>query len=64
MHPKLKTEYRAAAFLGALTLLFAGLKLAGIITWSWWWVTSPLWCGFLLWFMLVMVVIAVFLARR
>lgn len=26
-----------------LFLLFLGLKLGGIITWSWWWVTAPLW---------------------
>ena len=32
-----------------LFLLFLGLKLAGAINWSWWWVTSPLWiCGILL----------------
>lgn len=31
------------SFLGALFLLFLGLKLAGVIDWSWWWVTSPLW---------------------
>lgn len=30
-------------FLGALTLLFIGLKLTGYIMWSWWWVLSPLW---------------------
>ena len=30
-------------FLGMLTILFIGLKLAGYITWSWWWVLSPLW---------------------
>lgn len=30
-------------FLGALALLFIGLKLAGIITWSWVWVLAPLW---------------------
>lgn len=30
-------------FLGLLTLLFIGLKLAGAIDWSWWWVWSPLW---------------------
>lgn len=31
---------------GALFLLFLGLKLAGIgavASWSWWWVTAPLW---------------------
>ena len=26
-----------------LTVLFVGLKLTGFITWSWWWVLSPLW---------------------
>lgn len=30
--------------LGGLTFLaFLVLKLCGVITWSWWWVTSPLW---------------------
>lgn len=27
----------------ALTILFVTLKLLGKITWSWWWVLSPLW---------------------
>lgn len=26
-----------------LTVLFVGLKLTGYISWSWWWVVSPLW---------------------
>lgn len=26
-----------------LTVLFIGLKLGGVITWSWWWVLSPIW---------------------
>ena len=30
-------------FSGLLTILFIGLKLTGVITWSWWWVLSPLW---------------------
>lgn len=30
-------------FLGLLGLLFITLKLIGVITWSWWWVTVPLW---------------------
>ena len=29
-------------FLGLLTILFIGLKLAHIIKWSWWFVLSPL----------------------
>lgn len=30
-------------FFGLLTILFIGLKLTNYITWSWWWVLSPLW---------------------
>ena len=30
---------------GILFLIFLVLKLTGNITWSWWWVTSPLWIG-------------------
>ncbi len=30
-------------FVGALTILFIGLKLTGYITWSWLWVLSPIW---------------------
>ncbi len=29
-------------------LIFLTLKLCGVIAWSWWWVTAPLWGGFLL----------------
>jgi membrane protein YdbS with pleckstrin-like domain len=31
------------SFTGALTVLFIGLKLTNVITWSWWWVLSPIW---------------------
>jgi len=30
-------------FLSLLGLLFIGLKLGGVIDWSWWLVTAPLW---------------------
>ena len=33
---------------GLIILIFLVMKLAGIgqvATWSWWWVTSPLWIG-------------------
>ena len=33
-------------FGGLLTVLFIGLKLTGHISWSWWWVLSPIWIGF------------------
>jgi len=29
-------------FLGWLFILFLGLKLAGVIAWSWWWVFLPI----------------------
>lgn len=30
-------------FMGLLTLLFIGLKLTNYISWSWWWILSPIW---------------------
>jgi hypothetical protein len=30
-------------FPGLLTIAFIVLKLCGVITWSWWWVLSPIW---------------------
>ena len=33
---------------GLLFLLFTTLKLTGVISWSWWWVTAPLWISSLL----------------
>ncbi len=30
-------------FVGLLTIVFVVLKLIGKITWSWWWVLSPIW---------------------
>lgn len=35
------------SFVSLLTILFIGLKLTGYITWTWWWVLSPLWIPFL-----------------
>lgn len=40
--------YRAnggVGFLGLMFLVFMTLKLTGTISWSWWWVTAPLWAG-------------------
>lgn len=31
-----------------LTLLFAALKLFGVLSWSWWAVTSPIWAPILI----------------
>ena len=32
-----------AFILAWLAIGFIGLKLTGYITWSWWWVLSPVW---------------------
>lgn len=29
-------------------LIFLTLKLCSVIDWSWWWVTAPLWGGFVI----------------
>ena len=44
-----------------LFLIFLVLKLCGAIAWSWWWVTAPLWGGFILCFALI--VIGIVLAK-
>ena len=46
-------------FTGLLTIVFIILKLCGIITWSWWWVLSPLWISAILWVVLVVIVLLV-----
>lgn len=35
-------------FVGVLTIVFIVLKLVGVLTWSWWWVLSPIWISFLI----------------
>lgn len=35
-------------FIDVLTLIFIVLKLTNIITWSWWWVLSPIWITILI----------------
>lgn len=41
-----KSDYRTAAVMSAplaVFIVFATLKLTGVIGWSWWWVTLPIW---------------------
>jgi hypothetical protein len=45
-------------FCGLLTIAFIVLKLCNVITWSWWWVLSPLWIPTAL----VILILATFLA--
>ena len=50
-------------FIGTLTIVFVILKALGYLTWTWWWVFSPLWIsalviivGILLFLLLLLVV--------
>ena len=46
-------------FFGLMFLIFMTLKLTGYITWSWWWVTAPLWGGFAIILLIVLLVILI-----
>ena len=48
-------------FTSLLTIVFIVLKLCGVITWSWWWVLSPLWISVILG--LVLIIIALLAGR-
>lgn len=38
-----KSTQGGVGLMGLLFVVFLVLKLTKVITWSWWWVTSPLW---------------------
>lgn len=42
---------------GALFLVLLALKLTGYITWSWWWITAPLWSG-----LVILILVGIFAA--
>jgi hypothetical protein len=43
-----------------LFLIFLVLKLTGHIDWSWWWVTSPLWIGLVLFIVILLIIELIF----
>ncbi len=43
---------------GALFLVFLVLKLTGVIGWSWWWVTAPIWIPLVLGLIAIFAVLA------
>ena len=51
------TNSGGIGFTGLLTLLFIGLKLAGVIDWPWLWVLSPLWIGAILLFVAATIIV-------
>ena len=55
---------KTLAFLAILTGVFAALKLANWISWSWWWVVAPLWMPFAAFSGLMMAVLLVTLLKN
>lgn len=44
---------------GLLFITFLVLKLTNVISWSWWWITAPLWAPFVLIVLILLVVIGI-----
>jgi len=51
-------------FFTLLALLFIGLKLGGVIAWSWWWVLSPIWIPLAVVALIMACVAAVAISRK
>ena len=54
-------QYGGPSFLSLLCILFIGLKLGGVIAWSWWWVLAPIWIPVAIGIIVGFVLLAVFL---
>jgi hypothetical protein len=57
-------ESNGIGLAGILFIVFLVLKLTGNITWSWWWITSPIWIPVALYvsiFTLTVIIVSVFL---
>ena len=57
---KTDTTHVGLTFFDILTLIFITLKLTGVITWSWWWVLSPIW---ICWGLIIIIVLICFILR-
>lgn len=55
------TSRRGISLVTTLGIVFVVLKLAGVITWSWWWVTLPLWGGLAITLLVGLVTVFIFL---
>ncbi len=56
----MSSSSNGTGFAGLLEIVFITLKLTGFISWSWWWVLSPLWIGlvFLVLFLIGLIIFA------
>jgi hypothetical protein len=51
-------------FCGLLAIAFIVLKLCNVITWSWWWVLSPLWIPIALAILILATFLAILLIKQ
>ena len=49
----------AVGLLDLLFVAFVILRIAKVITWSWWWVTAPFWGQFVLVFIITIIALVV-----
>lgn len=54
-----QTSSSGIGFSGLLTIVFIVLKLIGYISWSWWWVLSPLWISFALFIIIAIILLII-----
>lgn len=47
-----------------LLVLFIGLKLGGIINWSWWWVLSPIWIPLSILVIFIFVIFVIYKSKK
>ena len=51
-------------FCGLLAIVFIVLKLCGVISWSWWWVLSPIWIPIAIAVLIIIIGVSVYLAKK
>ena len=63
MSEKTEVNYSGIGVTGAMFLIFLTLKLCGVIAWSWWWITAPLWTPALLTLIVLLILFTVFMCK-
>jgi len=58
------TSSSGIGFCGLLTILFIAFKLLGVITWSWWWVLSPMWIPFVVVLSIFLIIMVFYIIKK
>lgn len=59
-----QTQNGGVGFFGLLFITFFVLKLTSVISWSWWWITAPLWAPALVGILVSVVFLLSFSVRK